>query len=200
MIQLSSLMGTAFGTETTGGIQLQYSGPESGVVAYAGITDETVGFSESPRLIENHLDPARPVHQVTLSAPGLLLGNADPSMEFPSGTYFKPYAVMQNLSAQSRQISLSLTSSPVGGTPQDISLGNRDPGAWPDNPVRSRVTIHTVQSIAKRLRPSRCNLSGAGWRYPHGNRKRRSIGLLRFRGHAHHSGRFGQPHHLLLVS
>ncbi len=56
--------------------------------------------------------------------------------------------------------------------------------AGPDNPVRSGVTIHKVQSVAKRLRPSRCFISGARWRYPHGDRERRSIGFLRFRGHA----------------
>ena len=73
--------------------------------------------SPSLRASLKTLDPARPVHQVTFSAPGLLLGNADPSMEFPSGTYFKPYAVMQTSPPpQSRQISLSLTSSPARGS------------------------------------------------------------------------------------
>ncbi|HMH13151.1 MAG TPA: hypothetical protein VK578_08595 [Edaphobacter sp.] len=123
MIQLSSALGSTFGGETAGGIEIHYSGPESGVIAYTGITDETTGFSASPHLYEDHLDPARPVHQVTLSAPGLLLGKADPSMQFPSETYFKPYAVLHNLSAQSRQIALALTSAPAGGTPQDVPVG-----------------------------------------------------------------------------
>ncbi len=122
MIHLSTALGASFGGETAGAVEIHYTGPESGVVAYAGITDETSGFSASPHLFEDHLDPARPVHQVTLSAPGLLLGNADPAMQFPSQTYFHPYAVLHNLSAQSRQVTLELTSAPVGGTPRDIPL------------------------------------------------------------------------------
>jgi hypothetical protein len=123
MIHLSSVLGTAFAGESAGGVEIHYSGPENGIVAYAGITDETSGFSASPHLFEDHLDPARPIHQVTLSAPGLLLGNADPAMQFPSETYFKPYAVLHNLSAQPRQITLSLTSEPTAGTPRDIPAG-----------------------------------------------------------------------------
>lgn len=123
MVQLSSVLGPTFGGETAGGIEIHYSGPESGVIAYAGITDETVGFSASLHLYEDHLDPSRPVHQVTLSAPGLLLGKADPAMQFPSGTYFKPYAVLHNLSTQSRQVTLGLTSATTGGTPQDLPIG-----------------------------------------------------------------------------
>lgn len=123
VVHLSSVLGADYASETAGGIQIQYSGPDHGVVTYSGITDETVGFSASPRLFEDHLDPSRPMHQVILSAPGLLLGNADPSMLFPSGTYFKPHVILHNLSSQSRQITLTLTTASTSGAPQDIPAG-----------------------------------------------------------------------------
>ena len=123
LVRLSTALGDARGTETAGGVEIHNTGPEHGVVAYAGIEDDTVGYSASPILIEDHLDPERPVHQVTLSAPGLLLGNADPAMLLPSGTYFKPYAYLHNVSANPLRVSLSLVSPGGGETPQTRSLG-----------------------------------------------------------------------------
>jgi hypothetical protein len=123
VIRLSTVLQGARSAETTGGIEIHYNGPEHGVVAYAGIEDNNVGYSASPVLIEDHLDPDRPVHEVTLSAPGLLLGKADPAMHFPSGTYFKPYALLHNVSAKPLQVNLSLVSPGEGEIPQTRSLG-----------------------------------------------------------------------------
>ena len=123
VVRLSSALSAARGAETVGGIEIHYTGPDHGVVAYAGVEDESLGYSTSPILIEDHLDPARPAHQVTLSAPGLLLGKADPEMLFPSDTYFKPYAYFHNVSANPLQVSLSLVSPGSGDTPQTRSLG-----------------------------------------------------------------------------
>jgi hypothetical protein len=123
LIQFSAAFGAARGTETAGSIEIHYTGPEYGVIAYAGIEDEKVGYSASPIMIEDHLDPARPAHQVTLNAPGLLLGDADPSMLFPSGTYFKPYAYLHNVSVNALQVTLSLISPGNDGTPQTYPLG-----------------------------------------------------------------------------
>jgi hypothetical protein len=102
---------------------VRYTGPDHGVLAYAGIEDSVSGYSASPVMLEDHLDPSRPVHQVSLSAPGLLLGNVDPEMYFPSRTYFKPYAVLQNVSAHAIQVSMALVSPDESGTPRTQSLG-----------------------------------------------------------------------------
>jgi hypothetical protein len=123
MIQFSTAFGDARGSEAAGGIEVHYTGPKHGVVTYAGILDETVGYSASPILAEDYLDSERPVHEVTLSAPGLLLGKADPAMQFPTGTYFQPYAVLHNVSAHALQAALSMVSPGTGGTPQTRSLG-----------------------------------------------------------------------------
>ena len=123
VISLSSALGNARGTETTGGIEIHYTGPDHGIAAYAGIEDGAVGYSASPILLEDHLDPDRPVHAVTLSAPGLQLGNADPTMQFPSGTYFTPYTYLHNVSANPLQVSLSLVSPGADSIPQTRSLG-----------------------------------------------------------------------------
>jgi len=123
LIRLSTALANARSAETAGGVEIRYTGPARGLLAYAGIEDLSVGYSASPILVEDHLDPDRPVHEVTLSAPGLLLGNADPAMLFPSGTYFKPYALLHNISAKPLQVSLSLVSPGDGETSQTRSLG-----------------------------------------------------------------------------
>jgi len=123
LIKLSTALGNAHGTETFGGVEIDYTGPDQGVLAYAGIEDNTVGYSASPLLIESHLDPSRPVHQVTLSAPGLKLGTAAPGMLFPAESYFKPYAYLHNVSANPLQVTLSLVSPGSGGAPQTYALG-----------------------------------------------------------------------------
>jgi hypothetical protein len=123
LIPFSAAFGAVRGTETTGSVEIHYTGPEYGVIAYAGIEDDVVGYSASPVMIEDHLDPDRPVHQVTLNAPGLLLGDADPSMLFPSGTYFKPYAYLHNVSAKPLQVTLSLISPGSSEVPQTYPLG-----------------------------------------------------------------------------
>ncbi|MGA9672255.1 MAG: hypothetical protein WBQ94_23785, partial [Terracidiphilus sp.] len=123
VVRLSTALADARGTDKTGSVEIHYTGPDHGVVAYAGIEDDSVGYSASPILIEDHLDPERPVHDITISAPGLLLGKADPTMLFPSGTYFKPYAYLHNVSAKALQVTLSLVIPGDGDVPQTKSLG-----------------------------------------------------------------------------
>ena len=115
LLKFSAALGAARGAETIGGIEVHYSGPDHGVLAYAGILDESSGYSASPLLFEDHLDPSRPLHKVTLDAPGLLLGKADPAMLFPVNTYFTPYAILHNISSGSILASLSLVTQDQGG-------------------------------------------------------------------------------------
>jgi hypothetical protein len=122
-VKLSAALGNAWGTETIGGIEIDYAGPDHGVLAYAGIEDGTVGYSASPQLTEDHLDPSRPVHQVTLSAPGLKLGSPNPVMLFPAESYFKPYAYLHNVSANPLQVTLTLVIPGTGSIPQTQPLG-----------------------------------------------------------------------------
>jgi hypothetical protein len=121
-LKFSGIFGDVRGSETTGGVDVRYTGPQYGILVYGGIVDETHGYSASPIMTEDHLDPNRPTHNVALSVPGLLLGNADPAMQFPTGTYFKPYALLHNLSAQALQVSLDLTSQGSSGEPQTVPL------------------------------------------------------------------------------
>ncbi len=82
-VPLLATIGGALGAETSGGIEIRYTGPDHGIAAYTGLVDEDAGFTASPILFERHLDPDRPTHEIVLSAPGLMLGNADTTMEFP---------------------------------------------------------------------------------------------------------------------
>jgi hypothetical protein len=123
MVQLGSSIGGARGVETSGGMEIHYTGPDHGIAAYAGLVDEDAGFSASPVLFESHLDPARPAHEVVLSAPGLMLGNPDTAMQFPSNTYFKPYTILHNISAHALSVNLSLDTEASVGSFQTQSLG-----------------------------------------------------------------------------
>jgi Bacterial Ig-like domain (group 2) len=123
MVQLGSSIGGARGVETSGGMEIHYTGPDHGIAAYAGLVDEDAGFSASPVLFESHLDPARPAHEVVLSAPGIMLGNPDPAMQFPSNTYFKPYTILHNISAHALSVNLSLDTEASAGSFQTQPLG-----------------------------------------------------------------------------
>lgn len=109
IVRYSDLIGGNLGVEKRGGIHIQYTGPEFGVLAYEGIVDAGVGYSASPQLIEDHLDADRAVQDITASAPGVLLGKADPTMQFPVNTYFRPYAVLHNLSTHTATVHVELT-------------------------------------------------------------------------------------------
>lgn len=122
ILKFSAIFGDVRGDESDGGIEIHYSGPAYGVLAYGGIVDETHGYSASPLLWEDHLDSDRPLHQIALSVPGLLLGKADPAMEFPSGTYFKPYALLHNTSGHRISVSVSLSTQSESGAVQTRNL------------------------------------------------------------------------------
>ncbi len=123
MIQLSTVIADHRGTDSAGGIEIHYSGPERSIVSYAGVSDEAVGYSASPVLIEDGPKSAESDHVAIISAPGLMLGHPETEMAFPVGTFFRPYAILHNVSSQSRHVTLALTSQGDGGTPQTESLG-----------------------------------------------------------------------------
>lgn len=124
LVKLSDLLGGAPQKGSSGGITIRYNGAASSLMAIAGIEDEVVGFSATPALVELPSRQAKPAHSVVLNAPGLMLGKPDPSMLFPVGTYFTPYTVLRNISANPLTVALSLTSDQADGHPATRVLDN----------------------------------------------------------------------------
>ena len=122
--RLEDLLG-ALPVGGTGGIVISYKGPERSILAYAGVEDFSNGFSAGLPIEEIHAERARDLseHKVIFDAPGVMYGRPDTHMLFPSGTYFRPYILLHNISVQQRTVTFTATNS---GTlpPQAESLLN----------------------------------------------------------------------------
>jgi Bacterial Ig-like domain (group 2) len=122
LMRLDDLLSGSVNAGNAGGVTILYSGASHAIVASASIEDSASGFSFTPHMAEQVAHPEEAVHQVTLHAPGLMLGKADPTMLFPTDTVFMPYAVLHNVSDHPITASLSLTSNGADGNPVTRSL------------------------------------------------------------------------------
>ena len=88
-----------------GGIRIAYTGPADALIVNGGLEDASVGYSavlpfSSRALQQSDLPPYAKLGDFTsLAELGLMVGAADPMMNFPSGTTFKPYSLLRNVSA-----------------------------------------------------------------------------------------------------
>jgi hypothetical protein len=88
-----------------GGIRITYTGPSDALIVNGGLEDASVGYSAvlpfSSRPIQpSDLPPYAKLGDFTsLAELGLMVGAADPMMNFPAATTFKPYSVLRNASA-----------------------------------------------------------------------------------------------------
>ena len=121
LLYLNDMLSGNVNEGTAGDVTIEYTGPSHAVVVSASIEDANAGFSFNPHMFETVQGANEPVHNVTLDAPGLMIGAADPAMLFPVGTMFMPYAVLHNISEHSITATLSLTS---GRTPVKRDLGS----------------------------------------------------------------------------
>lgn len=103
--------------ENVGDVSILYRGPQNGIVASASIEDETIGYSATPHLVEELPNDNEPAKSVTLHAPGLMVGKADPEMLFPQGTFFTPYGILHNVSARPLTVKVSFTADIPEGQP-----------------------------------------------------------------------------------
>jgi WD40 repeat protein len=121
-LKLSTLIEKPVEAGMHGSVTIRYQGVAHSILATGILEDETTGFSATPHLIEQYMDPDQPIHSVSLHAPGLMLGDTDPAMLFPSGTVFIPYSILQNVSARSLAVSIALTTENSDGTPKSVTL------------------------------------------------------------------------------
>ena len=111
LLALEDLLPGVTTIDATGSVTITYNGVANSLVAYEGIEDRKAGYSASPRLMELNPGPdAAPQQgtQVTLAAPGVMIGAPDPAMLFPQQTSFQPYAYRYNLSNQSIAVDISI--------------------------------------------------------------------------------------------
>lgn len=91
-------------TDSSGGLSITYNGPAEALVVNGGVENEGVGYSAdlpfaSRPLQESELPPYAKLADLTSIAElGLMVGAADPMMNFPANTTFKPYSVLRNIS------------------------------------------------------------------------------------------------------
>jgi hypothetical protein len=117
LVRVNDFISGSVNSGEAGDLTLLYSGAPHAVVASASIEDAKTGFSFTPHMVEKAADSEETTHEVTLHAPGLMLGRADTTMGFPPGTVFTPYAVLHNISGHSITAALSLTSDGSDGKP-----------------------------------------------------------------------------------
>ena len=120
MLDLDPLKSTA---STAGGIYFAYDGKENSLVVSGGLQDDAVGYSArlllSPRVGQNS-QPTSAI-QLDIAELGLMIGTADPMMNFPYGTTFTPYSVVRNVSDQPATITPTVWWM-SGGTPKSAPL------------------------------------------------------------------------------
>ena len=109
----------------TGGVYLSHDGPERGLDINAGLLDQAAGFSAHLPMrarpqTSSATQPSSP-ESVNFSELGLMTGAADPMMNFPSGTVFRPYSLLRNISNQPAEVTPELWWM-AGGSPQSATL------------------------------------------------------------------------------
>jgi len=86
---------------TAGGIRISYTGEQDALLINGGLEDVGMGYSANipfappPPPVPPMATPTVPLGIAEL---GIMTGDADPWMHFPSGTIFTPYSVLRNVS------------------------------------------------------------------------------------------------------
>jgi hypothetical protein len=130
-IELSSSWAQLAASETAGAIEVSYTGPAEALVVHGGLEERTKGYSNEIRFFEipSHHDKAMSGSDtsaqstVTYDSTGIMIGSQDPDMQFPLGTRFTPYAVIQNTSASPIAIRLEANYGSASGR-SDVQLGS----------------------------------------------------------------------------
>ncbi|MGH9452943.1 MAG: Ig-like domain-containing protein [Terriglobia bacterium] len=84
----------------SGGLSAHYNGADGAVMMLAGLENVQEGYSATLPPYPEAPAPAATTAPILYGAAGMMIGNADPMMGFPSGTRFTPYAVLRNLTAK----------------------------------------------------------------------------------------------------
>jgi Bacterial Ig-like domain (group 2) len=113
MLDLDRLTLGLHGLENqAGGIRVQWQGSAADLAVNGGLENAREGFSSDMQFWSHDL-MAAPAPS-TMAAVGMMTGDPDPSLGYPAGTRFTPYAVLRN--STSRPLSVKLAVYEANGT------------------------------------------------------------------------------------
>ena len=95
-----------------GGIRVQWQGSAGAVAVAGGLENAREGFSSDMQFWSHDLAAAEAPS--TMAGVGMMTGEPDPSLGYPAGTRFTPYAVLRN--ATSRPLAVKLVVYAASGT------------------------------------------------------------------------------------
>jgi len=96
-MKLVDLSPSDFPSGASGGIHITYDGPQSALIVNGGLEDLNTGYSAG---LDFRSPPSSTATQTEMSFAelGLMVGAADPMMNFPARTKFTPYSILRNVS------------------------------------------------------------------------------------------------------
>jgi hypothetical protein len=93
--------------DVAGGVHITYGGQEGALLASGGLEDQDTGYSATLPVGPLPAKPAK-TPRTSFAELGLMIGEADPMMRFPTGTVFTPYSILQNFSPDPAPITATL--------------------------------------------------------------------------------------------
>lgn len=105
--KIVQLLELDYASQFIGGLHIQYNGPAGSLLAFGGLEDPNSGYSASMPFSATPESSAQ-VKDVSFGELGLMMGAADPMMNFPAGTTFTPYSVVRNVSDAPASVSPTL--------------------------------------------------------------------------------------------
>jgi len=85
------------GSRSEGGVRVSYNGPKDGLVVNGELLDRAVGYSATMPFLNPANAEGEP-SATNFAELGMMVGAADPMMQFPAGTVFTPYSLAHNIS------------------------------------------------------------------------------------------------------
>jgi hypothetical protein len=107
IINLQALQTVSSGA--TGGLHILYSGQAENTVMSGGLEDDQTGYSANlpfHAFASPQADPSQ-ASEESYAELGLMTGEADPMMHFPSGTVFMPFSAVRNVGQQTLTVTPS---------------------------------------------------------------------------------------------
>jgi hypothetical protein len=162
MLHLNALTAGLTGPENqSGGLRLKYNGEMGALAVSGGLVNERRGYSAG--IPFGYHDPdSSDSTAITYASAGVMIGQPDAMMGFPSTTEFTPYTVLRNTTAQSLPVKLTMN---YMAEPKPISLSL--PVA-PLNPYETRKldlpTMLTALGLANFQGDATCSFLSPGMR------------------------------------
>jgi Bacterial Ig-like domain (group 2) len=104
-----------------GGLHVVFTGKSSDVMISGGLENQSEGYSALIPFVTRDAATSAP-GLITLASTGIMVGQPDPTMKFPRGTAFFPYAYLRNASSSALKVDPALYYTLAGGGGQRVAL------------------------------------------------------------------------------